>query len=318
MLTFAVQLCVMISIYHSTARTQKLTKSDEAKVGSWVHVVEPTEAELERLSKDFNLDVDILTDVTDPFEAPRVEVSDGATYVFCRYCRPENPDIPTEPMLIIYTEKNIITLMRVDDNLLDGLITGRVPMLTTQKTKTFLHVLDQINHSYRTQLLLISKQILRFRSQMRREVASSIDLIKFIELEEDLNEFLSALQPQGLVLNALESGKYMRLYEDDREMVDDIMLSTNELIEQCKSRLRTVVNIRQAYDVIATNNLNKIFKRLTSIAIFLAIPTVLGGLWGMNVAMPFQDNKYAFPIILAIMIASVFFATRFFNYKKWL
>ncbi|HYF96935.1 MAG TPA: magnesium transporter CorA family protein [Patescibacteria group bacterium] len=295
-----------------------MEKLDEAKAGSWVHAVEPTDAELDKLAKDFGLERDILQDATDPYEVPRVEFSDGAVYVFCRYCRPADPDVPTEPMLIISTDKNIITVMRSGDNILDSLISGRTPLLTTQKTKTFLYILDQINQSYRSQLLVIAKQILGFRSQMRRTEASSIDLIRFIELEEDLNEFLSALQPQALVLNALESGKYMRLYEDDRDMVDDIMLNTTELIEQCKSRLRTVVNVRQAYDVIATNNLNKIFRRLTSIAIFLAIPTVIGGLWGMNVAVPFQDNKYAFVIMLAVIAGSVFFATRFFSYKKWL
>lgn len=308
----------MIDIYYNTARSRKLEKTNESKAGSWVHAVEPTEKELDRLAKDFNLDRDVLKDATDPHEAPRVEVSDGTVYVFCRYCRPEDPDIPTEPMLIIYTEKNILTIMRSADNILENLISGRVPLLTTQKTKTFLHILDQINHTYRLQIQHIGKQILRFRSQMRRTEASNIDLIKFIELEEDLNEFLSALQPQALVLNALESGKYMKLYEDDREMVDDIMLGTNELIEQCKSRLRTVVNVRQAYDVIATNNLNKIFKRLTSIAIFISIATVISGIFGMNVVLPFQENQYAFVIVIFLIGASVFLATRFFNYKKWL
>lgn len=308
----------MIDIYHSTARTRKLTKLDEAKVGSWIHIVEPTEGELDKLAKDLDLDRDVLQDATDPHEAPRVEVSDGKVYVFCRYCRPEDPDIPTEPMLIIYTDKNIVTVMRNADNILERLITGKVSFLTTQKTKTFLHILDQINQSYRIQLLQIGKQILRFRSQMRRAEASNIDLIKFIELEEDLNEFLSALQPQGLVLNALESGKYMRLYEDDREMADDIMLSTNELIELCKSRLRTVVNIRTAYDVMATNNLNKIFKRLTSIAIFLAIPTIIGGLWGMNVAIPYQHSKFAFWGVLVLIVLCMYTTARFFNYKKWI
>ena len=67
----------------------------------------------------------------------------------------------------------------------------------------------------------------------------------------------------------------MKLYEDDREMVDDIMLSTNELIEQCNPVCEpSSISVRLT-DVIATNNLNKIFKRLTSIAIFLAIPTVM-------------------------------------------
>ncbi|MEX2014398.1 MAG: magnesium transporter CorA family protein, partial [Candidatus Saccharimonadales bacterium] len=306
------------NVYHSTARDTKLTAAKEAKVGSWVHAVEPTEAELEKLAKDFNLDKDILTDATDPYEAPRVEESEGATYVFCRYCRPTDPDIPTEPMLIVSTEKNIITVMRNNDNILERIIGGKIHLSTTQKTKTFLQIFQEINHSYRSQLLQISKQILRFRSQMRRTEASNIDLIKFIELEEDLNEFLSALLPQALVLNALESGKYMKLYEDDIEMVEDIMLNTNELIEQCKSRLRTVVNVRQAYNVITTNNLNKIFKRLTALAIFLAIPTVIGGIYGMNVVLPFMDNQNAFYFIVLIMSISIFFTVRLFSRKKWL
>jgi magnesium transporter len=308
----------MINIYHSTARDPKLKSAKTAKAGSWIHAVEPTEAEIEKLARDFDLDKDILMDATDPHEAPRVEESEGATYVFSRYCRPADPDIPTEPMLVVSTEKNIISVMRSNDDTLQRIIAGPVHVATTQKTKTFLQIIEQINHSYRSQLLQISKQILRFRSQMRRAEASSIDLIKFIELEEDLNEFLSALQPQALVLSALESGKYMKLYEDDREMVEDLSLNTSELIEQCKSRLRTVVNIRTAYDVIATNNLNKIFKRLTALAIFLAIPTVIGGLYGMNVPLPLEDNKYAFWYIVLFTFTAVFLTAKFFSRKKWL
>ncbi len=307
----------MITYYHSTARARKLTILQEPKVGSWIHVVEPTSEELDQISESLSLDRNILADATDMYEAPRVEVSDGATYVFARYCHPEGHDVATEPLLIIYTAQHIITIMRTDDSVLDQLIDGEVHILTTQKTKTFLHILEQINRSYRLQLNLISKQILQFRAQLRQAHVSSVQIVRFIELEEDLNEFLTALQPQGLVLKALESGKYMKLYEDDRDLVDDIVLNTNELIELSKTRVRTVANIRQAYDVIATNNLNKTFKRLTSIAIFLTIPTIVGGLWGMNVALPFADYKFAFLVILGIITVLIGSVFRFFYKRDW-
>lgn len=307
----------MITNYHSTARARNLAIIDEPKAGSWCHVVQPTSSELDFIAERFELDRDILNDAIDAYEAPRVEVDNGATYVFVRYCRPEDPDIPTEPMLIIYTSSSIVTIMRSNDNVLEQLINGTIPILTTQKTKTFLHILEQINRSYRMQLNIVAKQILRFRSQLRQTEVSSVDIIRFIELEEDVNEFLSALQPQGLVLNALESGKYMRLYEDDRDLVEDIMLSTSELIELSKSRLRSIVNIRQAYDAIATNNLNRTFRRLTSITIFLTVPTIFGGIFGMNVALPFQDFKYAFIIVLIFIAASMFAFYRYFRYRNW-
>lgn len=307
----------MITNYHSAARARTLTTIDEPKAGSWCYVVEPSPEELDYVADTFKLDRDILNDAIDAHEAPRVEVEDGVTYVFLRYCRPEDPDIPTEPILIIYTESAIVTIMRSNDNVLEQIFNGSIPVLTTQKAKTFLHILEQINRTYRVQLNIIAKQILRFRSQLRHTDVSSNEIMLFIELEEDLNEYLSALQPQGLVLKALESGKYMRLYEDDKDLVEDIMLGTSELIELTKSRLRSVVNIRQAYDVIATNNLNRTFRRLTSIAIFLTIPTVVGGIFGMNVALPFQDNKYAFIFVVIIILVSFFAFFSYFRRRNW-
>lgn len=307
----------MITYYHSTARARTLAVLDEPKAGSWCHVVQPSGEELDSIADRFNLNRDLLSDAIDAYEAPRVEVDEGGTYVFSRYCRPEDPDIPTEPILIVYTGTGIVTVMRSNDNVLEQLLNGTISVLTTQKTKTFLHILEQINRSYRLQLNIVAKQILRFRSQLRQTEVSSVDIIRFIELEEDLNEFLSALQPQGLVLNALESGKYMRLYDDDRALFEDIMLSTNELIELTKSRLRSVVNIRQAYDAIATNNLNKTFRRLTSIAIFLTIPTIIGGLFGMNVALPFQEFKYAFVVVISLIAITMLLFIRYFRRHNW-
>lgn len=308
----------MISIFHSTARLRRLTKIDEIKVGSWCHVVEPTSEELDGIAKTLQLDRDILNDAIDVYEAPRVEVSDGATYVFTRYCHPQGQDVATEPLLIIYTNNNIVTVMRQADGLFDPLIDGQTEVITTQKTKTFLQIIEQINRSYRLHLTVVSKHILRIRKEMRQSEVSNKDYLGFIELEEDLNEFVSALQPQALVINALESGKYMRLYEDDRDFVEDLNLGTSELIEQSKTKLRTVTNLRQAYEAITTSNLNRTFKHLTSIAIFLAIPTTISGLYGMNVVVPLHDNPKAFWIVVLLIAAVVAVAINIFSRRRWL
>lgn len=308
----------MVSIYHSTARSRTLKKIDEAKAGSWVHVVEPSEDELEFLASEFKLEKNIIKDSTDIYEAPRVETQGDTTYVFTRYCHPEGQAIATEPLLIIYTSNNIITIERITHAVLDKLISGQIEVITTQKTKTFLQILDQIGQSYKNKLTAISRHILKIRWEMRHTEISTKDFLGFIELEEDLNEFISALQPQALVINALMSGKYMKLYEDDRNLVEDINLGTSELIEQTKSKLRTVTNLRQAYEAIATNNLNRAFRHLTSIAIFLAIPTTIGGLYGMNVLVPMQENPDAFWIIMSITLVLVAVSMYVFNKKRWI
>lgn len=308
----------MITYYHSTARARALERLDQPRAGSWCHCVEPDKSELDNLAEQFNLDRDLLEDAVDIYEAPRIETDGSATYIFTRYCYPEGQEIATEPLLIIYTSGNIITVMRTDSTVLNQLLNSQVEILTTQKTKLFLHILEQINRSYSLQLNIILKKILRSRAELRKSVVRNVDIIQFVEIEEDLNEFLSALQPQALVLTKLETGRYMRLYEDDKDLVEDIKLSTNELIELAKTRVKTAINIRQAYDAIATNNLNRIFKRLTSIAIFLAIPTIIGGLYGMNVGLPLQHAKYAFLYVLVIIVLIVLLMVRYFQKRNWL
>jgi magnesium transporter len=275
----------MITYYHSTARSRALTTLEHPKAGTWCHVTEPTAAQLDHLAKEFNLDRDLLEDVTDIYEAPRIETSEGDTYIFTRYCHPEGREIATEPLLIIYTQSNIITIMRTNSSVIDQLLNGNIEILTTQKTKIFLHILEQVNRSYSLQLNLIIKKILRSRAQLRQSVVRSDDIIQFIEIEEDLNEFLSALQPQALVLSKLETGRYLK---------------------------------RQAYDVIATNNLNKIFKRLTSIAIFLAVPTIISGIFGMNVDLPFQHAQYAFWFVIALITVVILMMVNYFQRRNWL
>jgi magnesium transporter len=308
----------MITYYHSTARSRALTTLEHPKAGTWCHVTEPTSTQLDHLAKEFNLDRDLLEDVTDIYEAPRIETSEGDTYIFTRYCHPEGQEIATEPLLIIYTQSNIITIMRTNSSVIDQLLNGNVEILTTQKTKIFLHILEQVNRSYSLQLNLIIKKILRSRAQLRQSVVRSDDIIQFIEIEEDLNEFLSALQPQALVLSKLETGRYLKLYEDDKDLIEDIKLSTTELIELSKTRVKTAINIRQAYDVIATNNLNKIFKRLTSIAIFLAVPTIISGIFGMNVELPFQHAQYAFWFVIALITVVILMMVNYFQRRNWL
>lgn len=304
----------MITHYHSTARARKLEVLKKPKVGSWTHAVKPTEKELDLLAETYDLDRDLLNDAVDVYEAPRLEVNEGKVYIFTRYCNPAGSEVATEPLLIIYTPDNIITVMLYAHSVLDQIIQGKAEVLTTQKTKIVLRILEQINRSYSMQLAQAGRRILQIRGKLRKGGISNVEFVSFVDLEEDLNEFLTALQPQTGVLNGLRTGRYMRLYEDDQDLVEDLTLGTSELIELTKSRLRTLVNFRQAYDTIVSNNLNTAFKRLTSIGIFLTIPMIAAGLWGMNVLLPFADNHYAFWII--VLSTGVLTSLFVWNFKK--
>jgi magnesium transporter len=308
----------MVTTYYSNRRSDSIQIVPKARVGAWVHAVTPSNEELQQLCDDYDLDLDLLTDALDVYESPRIERENNAVYVYSRYCFPEGTEIATEPLLIIYTPDYLFTISRNASPVINRLIDGVPPVITTQRTKTFLQILAGINRTYERHLHKTSRQILRIRGQLRKTEIRNEDFVDFIDLEEDFNEILSALQAQSVVLRSLVNGRYVRLFDDDKDLVEDLSLGTAELIELTISRLKTISNTREAYATIMANTLNKTFKKLTSISIFMTIPTITTGLYGMNLALPLAHNHNAFWYILLIVMAITSFAIWLFNKLKWI
>lgn len=307
----------MQTTYYRNIRSQILEEIDAPKRGSWLRVIDPSKDELHQLEKKYKLNADLLADGIDLYEVPRIEHDNGNLYVYVRYCRPAGESTSTHPLLIVITPDMLMTVSRIQSDPVTDLIeSGNV--ITTQKLKTVLQLLSELNRGYRKHLNQVTKNIVFTRKRLQSKIVSNDDILNFIDVEEDLNEFLAALQPYGIVLQALLGGKYMKLHEEDKDLIEDLSLSASELIELTRSRLKTISNIREAYSTIATNELNKVFKRLTSIAIFLAIPTIVGGLYGMNVLLPLGNNPNAFWIVLGIITVIMVLFISFFKRNKWL
>ncbi|MFT4532524.1 MAG: magnesium transporter [Candidatus Saccharimonadales bacterium] len=303
--------------FFRNVRSHILDTIDSPKRGSWVRVVDPSKEDLQKLEKKFDLDVDLLADGIDLYEAPRIEQDNGSLYIYVRFCRPTGQYTSTHPLLIVVMPDMLMTVSRIESEPINNLVESGT-VVTTQKLKVVLQILEELNRGYRAHLNGVTKKILSTRSRLQRTIVSNDDILNFIDVEEDLNEFLAALQPYGIVLHALLNGKYMKLHEEDEDLIEDLQLSASELVELTKSRLKTIQNIREAYNTIASNDLNKVFKRLTSIAIFMAIPTIISGFYGMNVVLPLADDPNAFWLVAGLTLVIMIIFILFFRKKKWL
>lgn len=296
----------------------KVKKIAKSRRGCWVHCAEPSEADLQQLINEFGLEEDLLRDALDIYEAPRVEQEGSATYVFIRYSYPEGIDIATEPLLLIYLPSYLITIQRKNVSFMNPLIEGKRQVVTTQHTKTFLQIMLETMFRYQRDVQKSSKQILSYRSRLNKSDIDNKVFISFVDIEENLNEFLAALEPRKAVLRSLESGKYLPLYEEDKDLLEDLRLGTEELVEIIRSQLKTISNTREAYSTIMANNLNKTFRRLTSISIFLTIPAITAALYGMNLALPLAGRPNAFWLVLAIVLTLTGATVWLFRRLRWL
>lgn len=306
----------MLKVYFNTKKNPKITKYDTPRDGSWVNAENPNTKELALLADKLKLDIDLLKDGIDPNESPRIERDGQNIYIYTRYSLPENEKQTTSPLLIILTINNLVTVSRRPFNNPKEIIKKAV---TTQNyAQLALEIMNEINSGYKKRINNVSKRIWQIRSQLDKSDIENKDFISFIDLEEDLSDFLLALEPMNTSLNTLLSAKYFKTYEKDRDDFEDLELTTEELIGLASSRLKNIQNIREAYSTITANNLNKVFKLMTSITILMSIFTIITGVYSMNINLPMAHEKFIFWVLLGFSALMIGILASIFRRKKWL
>jgi len=305
----------MIKIYfNSNTKTPEVI--EKHREGSLIYVENPTPEEIELLTEQHQLDADLILDGLDPNEAPRTETWEKRTYIYTRFTLPETEKQTTSPLLIVYGLDSVYVITRsYFPGMAHLLKTGYV--ITNKRTQTLLQLLTEINIGYKVRINNVAKRIWRIRSQLNRAQIDNKDFVTFIDIEEDLNDFLLALEPMNAQLNHLMTGKSVRLFPDDQDIMEDLELSSEELIRQADSQLKTIRNVREAYSTITANNLNRVFKLMTSITILMGIFTLITGIYSMNISLPAAHNPDAFWIILGITGTLIGGVAIFFKKNKW-
>ena len=59
------------------------------------------------------------------------------------------------------------------------------------------------------------------------------------------------------------------LVEEDQDIIEDLLLNNEQSIEACNSNIKSIVNIREAYSSISSNNLNRTMKILTGATVLI-------------------------------------------------
>lgn len=278
---------------------------------------EPTKHEVDSLVKGIGLDHDMVQDALDKYETPRIEQYEEKTYFYVRYCNPNNNELATEPITIIDTKKQLVVIFRQKTAFSEKLL-SRISGLAAKRTLIILSIMAEINQSYRTYLLKVSREVLGVRSKLNKHDIDNKDFINFIDIEEDLNEITGTLQSCDHLMSMILRGKLIKMYEEDVDLAEDVELGIKELLTVAETRKLTIASTREAYSTIMANNLNKTFKKLTSISIFMTIPTITSGLYGMNLILPLAKNHFAFWYILGIVMAITTFVIWLFKKLKWL
>ncbi|MFO0781595.1 MAG: magnesium transporter CorA family protein [Candidatus Saccharimonadales bacterium] len=296
----------MIKYYYKTLRAETVKELTEPQRGTWVHVEAPSEAEIAELVKRFKLQEGLLEDALDEDEVPRLEREGAQSYIFVRYAyQNAEGEMDTAPLLIMFDAEVVVTVSLYHLPAVDALLAKATGFATTQRAKLILLILSHISEQYDTSISQTSRKIKAIRSRLRAQGITNQDLIDFVTLEDELNEFLASLLPTNATLRRLLIGRHIPLFEEDQDIVEDLLLNNEQSIDAIRSNLRSIGNIREAYTAISTNNLNRTITLLTIATVLIALPNVFFGMYGMNIDLPFQQSDWAYAIIVGFNLAII-------------
>lgn len=296
----------MISYLRSTVSRPQIRENVNLSSGSWIRCERPTDDEKNTLLS-LGIDEDILHDALDPHEVPRVETEDGWTYFITRL--PDTDDDFndfTTPILFAIGRENIATVSRDPLGRLWQPFIDSTTVPTTQQTQMLILMLEAITTQYQRRVATINRQMRAATSDVVS--LGSKDIATLTEYERKLNDYLDALIPTNSALEKLLGGKLLKLHEEDRDLVEDLSIDLEQVIARCKSLLRTITNVRDSYRAVMDTRLNETIRLLTVITLGLTIPTMIAGLFGMNVDLPGSEWPWMF---LAIVLFSLVLASGF-------
>ena len=306
----------MIKIYYTDLETNVTKEINEFRKGSWINLVKPTEEEIKKVCESVKIQEDFIRYALDYEEKARIDYEEDDNTLLFVVDIPtiektdENDIYTTMPLgMIIVRDDFFITVSLKENKIIEDFENKKAKNVITYKKSRFIFQVLYLNASY---FLTYLKQINKETEIAEYILKSSIrnkELLKLLNLEKSLVYFTTSLKSNELVMEKTMRGKIIKLYDDDEDILEDAIIENKQAIEMSKIYSDILNGTMDAYASIISNNLNGVMKFLTSITIVLAIPTMISGLWGMNVNLPLQNSNIGFIVVCGISILLAVIAT---------
>lgn len=277
----------------------------------WIELINPTEEEIEKVIEEYNLPKDYIFDVKDPDEVPRVEgLKDNRPNLFIlNYpVKITNLIYITRAVSLIVLDKIVITVRNENSKAFSNLKADGFHKIEESKNieNFLLEVAWRISRTYIEDVKNLNDEIVRLEEKIKKS-RNSEALYDMIDIQRSMINFQIATKENGPVIESIFDLDNIFNSEFRKDLLHDLQVENKQAIIMIEKSTIILENLSDLYSNVISNNLNDVMKILTSITIVMTVPTIIGGLWGMNTKLPMERNPFAFwyLILLSFIISIV-------------
>lgn len=281
----------------------------------WIDVLAPVSADIEFLSKEFNIQQSVLADSIEAGHLPKYESIDNWVFLMFRIydknCGQTSDTVSklTEKISVFYKDNRIVTIHRDEIDFITKMI----------KRNSCNSIADLM-------LYFIENSILSFEKKIGN-VVTSIEVIENHLFgnrnSKHILQDLYRIKKQVYVIDRIlhlnidllqsiidDTKLNKSLLQDVKETNDKLQFRTTNIIDN----INNIINIHLA---IESNKANDIMKMLTVVTLFFLPASFLASIYGMNFKIPEIGLQFGYGYFwgfLILMEVIIFFVAK---KKKW-
>ncbi|HYD02901.1 MAG TPA: magnesium transporter CorA family protein [Alphaproteobacteria bacterium] len=289
----------------------------------------PTETDVERLCKDFKLDIAPFRKFKHESRSLRYNFN-PLVFTFTDYYTTNN-DIKISHLLFV-VQNNLLILVTSDTaDYYTELFTKVINKAKDKKKFSSGYILYEFLHqdakenydvleSLDDKIALLEDKILN-NSHDKNIVAEIVGLKKeFIDMSKRL------WASSKIIFTIRKDLTSIKLSKEDIALLDDIYDTFMHQIDLIETHKETVTDYLEIYSstisnklTATSNELNVVMKKMTAMTILIMVPTLIAGVYGMNFDfMPELSWPFGYAFALGAMVLAAYITYYQFHKKGWI
>jgi magnesium transporter len=284
----------------------------------WIDCINPTKKELITLSKLSHIPLEVLKDRLVSYERPTtLETTNFSMIVFGSPVVRKNDHSVSSIAIFICKNKDIITLRTDETKSIEDFKTELLehnPQYFDSNSKTVRVILERIIDSFFNYLELFEEKTDELEA-VTFERPNKKAITETFKIRKALLFFHKTLVANREVIVSIEKEYLSRIEKKEikefKELREDIL----QLIDATDTLRNILTGILELYTSSISNLTNHTIKKLTVVASYVLIPTLIASIYGMNFRfMPELPWKWGYPLSLGIMAVSILVV--YFYFRK--
>ena len=292
----------------------------------WLDIPQATAEDLEVLEENFPFHPLDFDDLTSRRQRPKLDEYDDYLFLVLhfpvfdkrlRVTTPSEVDLFVGPDFLITIHKGRVWPLDRFFEACEGSEKQREDAMSMGSGYLLYRVLDHLVDNFFPLVYKIERNVQEIEDMIfthgGRETVEEISVLR-----RDIIAYRRIVKPLMPVISRLEYLKSRLIHEDLEVYFSDIGDHIARVWESLEDQKGIIEALNDTHDSLISHRTNEVIRALTVISVIILPLTLVSGLYGMNVRLPFEGWGYAFEAILVLMLMTALAMLIFFKSRRWI